>query len=244
MNGSAAAAMITRKKAVLFDLFHTLTALELTDPGGISSAEALGISRDAWNEQLLVKTRERMSGELRDPYVILERMAHAVNPSISTAVIKAVTARRIKRFKGALVNAPGESLAALDALKRMGKKLALVSNAEVSEIMGWDESPLAPFFDAVIFSCDVGAVKPEPEIYQAALDALAVSADDAAFVGDGNCSELKGARNLGITTVMMAGIIRRSAPQRVERLRADADFVIDDLRELAGLVSSGGEAAP
>ena len=36
-------------KAVIFDLFHTLTSLEVSGAPGRSTAEALGVDRDAWN---------------------------------------------------------------------------------------------------------------------------------------------------------------------------------------------------
>ena len=46
-----AAGWVREKKAVLFDLFHTLTALEISDKDGKGTHEILGVSRDAWNEQ-------------------------------------------------------------------------------------------------------------------------------------------------------------------------------------------------
>ena len=38
--------------------------------------------------------------------------------------------------------------------------------------------------DAVILSCEVGSVKPFPEIYATALDELGVAAVDAVFIDD------------------------------------------------------------
>ncbi|MCX6012008.1 MAG: hypothetical protein NTV30_01065 [Chloroflexi bacterium] len=71
--------VVTGKKAVIFDLFHTLTDIESAWPGTKMTPELLGISRDAWNEQL-EKARWRLTGEETEPYTIIKRMAHAINP--------------------------------------------------------------------------------------------------------------------------------------------------------------------
>jgi FMN phosphatase YigB (HAD superfamily) len=49
-------------------------------------------------------------------------------------------------------------------------------------------------------------VKPEPEIYRLAMRNLSVGPADCIFVGDGGSEELRGARDLGITTVMITDI--------------------------------------
>jgi FMN phosphatase YigB (HAD superfamily) len=49
-------------------------------------------------------------------------------------------------------------------------------------------------------SSEVGVQKPDPKIYQLALQQLGVTPDQAIFVGHKN-TELEGARNAGIKTV-------------------------------------------
>jgi putative hydrolase of the HAD superfamily len=51
-------------------------------------------------------------------------------------------------------------------------------------------------------------------------------------VGDGGSDELKGARDLGMTTVMMTGVIKEMWPERIEPRLPFADFVIEKLDEL------------
>jgi hypothetical protein len=44
--------------------------------------------------------------------------------------------------------------------------------------------------------------------------------------------ELEGARQLGITTVMITGIIKEIWPDKIEERKRHADFVIEKLSEL------------
>ena len=225
-------AAVKQKDAILFDLFHTLTKVESSWSAGPMSCEMLGVSKEAWNEQLLEKSRERLTGEVKDPFAIIRKMAHALNPDIPEDVVKRTTENRMKRFYNALVNVPDETIRTLRKLKSMNKKIGLVSNADVSEITGWEKSPAAEFFDSVIFSCDVGCVKPEPEIYTICMEELGVKAEQCLFVGDGGSHELEGAGNLGITTVMITRVIREIWPDRIDARKLYADYVIERLSEL------------
>lgn len=86
-----------------------------------------------------------------------------------------------------------DTAAVLDGLRGRGVKTAVVSN------IAFD---LRPAFDGVgrvdefVLSFEVGAVKPDPAIFQAALDRLGVPADRALMVGDSDEAD-GGARALG-----------------------------------------------
>lgn len=218
--------------AVLFDLFHTLTSIEAVRPPGRPTHEILGVTRDAWLEQVFGDSRDRLIGKMRDPLTMMRTMAHAIDGSISLEIIEEATRHRQRRFHNALTLIPNATGEALAALKAKGKKLGLVSNADAMEIAAWDESPVAGIFDFVAFSCDVGYAKPEPEIYEICLRKLGVGPDEAVFVGDGGSDELRGAKAVGLTTVMMTGVIREMWPERIEPRLPYADFVIEALDEL------------
>ena len=221
------------KRGIMFDLFHTLTTVESSwADGRPSTCEMLGVSREAWHEQLLERSRERLVGEVKDPVEIIRRMANAIDPGISMETIKAAAANRIERFAGALVNIPDDTLRVLRTLRDMGKRLALVSNADVSEVTAWERSPLKPFFDVVVFSCEVGHVKPEREIYELCLRRLGLAAEDCVFIGDGGSNELEGAKRVGLSTVMVTGIIEEIWPDAIAERRRHADFEVSGLREL------------
>lgn len=222
--------MIKSRQAVIFDLFHTLTAIERD--WGPFTYEILGVSHEAWNEQLLLHSPDRLEGRLTDPSEIVRTMARAINPAISNETIAKAVKSRAARFRKAVVEIPGSTQQVLVSLKQRGKKIALISNADGSEIAGWEDSPIAPLFDEVIFSCQVGSQKPKPEIYEICLRRLELPADACVFVGDGGSGELEGARSVGLTTVMITGIIEDLWPERIAPARKHADYEIKKLREL------------
>ncbi len=56
-------------------------------------------------------------------------------------------------------------------------------------------------FEAKIFSCDLGVIKPESEIYRACLDALGLEGSKILFLDD--CPEnVEGAKHAGINTIL------------------------------------------
>jgi putative hydrolase of the HAD superfamily len=63
--------------------------------------------------------------------------------------------------------------------------------------------PIKPFFDTVVFSCVAGVKKPDPRIYQLALERLKVKPQDCLYVGDGSSYELTGARKVGMHPVQI-----------------------------------------
>jgi putative hydrolase of the HAD superfamily len=218
--------------AVVFDLFHTLTSIESVTSWGRPTHEILGVTREAWLEELFENSRDRLIGRIRDPFEMISMMARALNPEISQEAIQEAVDNRTRRFENALTRIPETSRGALTRLKASGKKLGLVSNADTMEAAAWDRSPVAGLFDCALFSCDVGYAKPEPEIYEMCLEKLAAVPSEAVFVGDGGSDELKGARAVGMTTVMMTGVIGELWPERIEPRLPDADFVIARLDEL------------
>lgn len=226
---------VGQKQAIAFDLFHTLTAIESSWGQGLPfTHQMLGLSSEAWNEQLNRHSRWRLAGEELDSFAIVARMAREIDPSLTDEAIRAAVANRMRRFEAALTDIPEETTTVLRQLRARGKKLGLISNADAMEVAAWERSPLAELFDAAVLSCRVGAVKPEPAIYRICLRQLGVSAEETAFVGDGGSSELQGARAVGMTPVMIAGIIRELWPERIAELSTHADCVIEHLSELVG----------
>jgi putative hydrolase of the HAD superfamily len=94
--------------------------------------------------------------------------------------------------------------ALLDSLREDGLKLGLVSNAFDP---GWllrrdlEQMGIAQRIDVAVFSSEVGKRKPHPEIFETALTALEVAPERTLFVGDRLYEDVRGAGELGMTTV-------------------------------------------
>jgi len=87
---------------------------------------------------------------------------------------------------------------ALEAFKSAGYKLAIVSNAEGQVEADAKRFGLAKYFDVIIDSHIVGVAKPDPRIFQIALERLGVGPDEARFAGDIYSIDVEGARAAGI----------------------------------------------
>jgi FMN phosphatase YigB (HAD superfamily) len=57
----------------------------------------------------------------------------------------------------------------------------------------------------VVLSFEIGAVKPEPRIYEVACDRLHVEPRRCIFAGDGDCNELDGALAMGMVAIRVKG---------------------------------------
>ena len=89
----------------------------------------------------------------------------------------------------------------LDDLRR-DHRLGLVTNgAPDVQREKIARTALAAHFDAIVISVEVGAGKPDPRIFHAALDALGVASTDAVMVGDSLERDVAGARRAGLRTI-------------------------------------------
>jgi putative hydrolase of the HAD superfamily len=219
-------------KAVIFDLFHTLTAPEAEWSDLPWTSDVLGISRTDWYRALTVNSRQRLVGEISDPVEIVRLIAHSIDPRISPDLIARAAFFRTKRFIRVLSSIPASTLHVLRELRSRGARLGLVSNCDCSEISAWANSPLQGAFDAEVFSCHVGSAKPEPEIYLECLTRLGVAAAEAVFVGDGGSNELRGAREVGMCSILFSGVIAQMWPERIPQLAEGADAHITHLDAL------------
>lgn len=89
-------------------------------------------------------------------------------------------------------------------LKRRGFLLGIVTNTfnPEEEKSGWfKQIGIDGVWDSYADSSVLKVVKPNPEIYMAALDPIGVSPENAAFVGHAQ-HELDGAKAIGMTTIM------------------------------------------
>jgi putative hydrolase of the HAD superfamily len=225
-------------KAIIFDLFHTLTSLEVSGAPGRSTAEALGVDRDAWNRFWLADPDDYVLGHA-DIIVPVGRIARQLNPRVTDEQIRAAVAERYGRFHHALTHIEAETINGLKSLREMSYRLGLISNCGEDEAKPWPESPLAPLFDTVLFSCEVKLKKPDRRIYELCAQRLGVEPDECLYVGNGGSDELAGARRAGMTPVLLTRHLEVVNLMRIEEVEKDADWQVRTVSDLALRLQSG-----
>lgn len=219
---------------ILFDLFHTLLdgADDRRDRVVARMGEIVGVDPAALVAAYHATWRDRMvRWSARDT---VRQLARGLGGDPSDAQVEQAVALRLELASWVLNTAPASTLVALDGLRAAGWRLGLVSNATAEAAEAWSGSGLARRFDAAVFSCEVGMVKPAPGIYVAAASALGVAPESCVFVGDGADGELRGAAALGMT-------VWRTA-EHVDRAEQWPGAVIGSLAELPPLLRAAVSA--
>lgn len=119
----------------------------------------------------------------------------------------------------------------LRALKDGGKKTAILSNGTPQMLdAAIDSAGLTDALDAALSVEDVGIYKPDPRVYQLAVDRLATEPARICFVST-NAWDAAGAAHFGFKVAWL-----NRFGQARERLPGEPSAVIDSLAELPGLL--------
>ena len=95
-----------------------------------------------------------------------------------------------------------DSLPVLRELNTRGIRVAVLSNAGIDIRPCLERSGLTEFVDGIVLSYEIGAVKPDPAIFRAALERLDRPAGEALMVGDSGRDDVGGTA-LGIRTLIL-----------------------------------------
>ncbi|HET7016157.1 MAG TPA: HAD family hydrolase [Streptosporangiaceae bacterium] len=184
---------------VIFDLFHTLVhsprqvweraVADVAAINEVAPADLLDAYHQTWRrrqvEWNVEQTIRILAGRLgRSPSPAQVTQAAAVRRDVAGQVLSGVA---------------DSTLEVLDRLRAGGFGLGLTSNASAETAEAWPSSGLATRFDAAMFSCEVGAAKPDQRIYLAAMTALGAQPAQCSYIGDGADGELAAAAALGLT---------------------------------------------
>jgi putative hydrolase of the HAD superfamily len=107
------------------------------------------------------------------------------------------------------------------ALKEAGYRLGVVSNAEGRVEQDLNGAGFRGLFDTVVDSHLVGVEKPDPRIFQIALERMKVEAASAVFLGDVPAVDVAGASAAGLTPFLLDrhGLYADHGPRRVTSIR-------------------------
>jgi putative hydrolase of the HAD superfamily len=220
---------------IFFDLFFTLVTPKYNDLR--NENDVLGITKEEWeshseDNELYEK---RATGKEVVPIKIIESIIEKMGIEASDLDKNEILALREDRFKRSLVDVDLSIIEILSDLKKSGKKICLISNADIIDVTHWKASPLYNLFDETIFSYEVGYIKPETEIYNIALNRMNAKPEECVFIGDGGSDELKAAKELGIKTILTSYLLKRDE-KRLNQLKVFADYYVEDFYEIKELL--------
>ena len=126
----------------------------------------------------------------------------------------------------------------LEILKERGIKMGIVSDApRMSAWLRLAEMHLSSYFDVVITLDDSGEFKPSPNGFNKALAELSLKPRDVLFIGDHPDRDVKGAKELGMITVLARYGCTFESNEK-------ADYEIKDISELIEIVEKESLALP
>ncbi len=118
----------------------------------------------------------------------------------------------------------------LAALKRKSIGLGIISNWDCTARDILRAAGLIDYFDHIIISCEANCSKPEPAIFNLAMQTAAVGARDCIYVGDNYYDDAVGSQKVG----MPALIINRFGSMGIEEIK-DCP-VIGDISEIFNFI--------
>lgn len=224
-------------RAIFFDFSGTLERGELDIASCRKSVTSLLHSKgylvtpDQYNsaiESAMMWRRERSSyGRFEVSSVSLEReMLRILEIPASPTLIMEIEDAEYEHYHWELFPDVRKILEQISKDYRLG----IISNSRSDSVRRiLKEEALDHFFERVILSKDVGFRKPDCRIFECALTALNVTADEALFVGDSFSKDVQGAKDVGMKTIWLTHQGNDSNPM--------CDAIATELKEIPQLIA-------
>jgi HAD superfamily phosphatase (TIGR01668 family) len=130
-----------------------------------------------------------------------------------------------------------DALPTLKILRTEGYKLGIISNAgddqDVQALI--DKAGIRAYFDIILTSAAQGIRKPNPRLFQQALQHWGTPPERAVMIGDTLGADILGANNAGIYSIW---ITRRTSPDQPHQDMIFPDITVDTLSALPGLLNA------
>ena len=187
-------------RACLIDVYDTILKSVFV-PRMESLVKPLGIAVDDWLAEWDKLREDRDRGRVSIA-VSWARTLTAFGIEPEPGLIADLTRRDVE-YARANTRLYDDTVPFLRWLRSNGVLTALVSNCADSTRGQLEYLGIPPLVDALVLSCEVGSMKPYPELYVTALEELGVAAVDAVFIDD-QPTFCVGAEALGIRPVQIA----------------------------------------
>lgn len=226
-----------RYLAVIFDLFGTLADNFSTreyDEALAEMAVALSLPFDDFKKGWYSSSKARNPSA---PQGIDERVAYictGLGARRKPEQIRIAAKARYDYIRR-VMQPRTDAIEVLSHIKKQGQKIGLISDCSDEIPVIWPETPLAPLFDAAVFSCVAGFRKPDPRIYNLLTGQLNIPPEQCLYIGDGGSQELTGASKAGMNPVL----IRLDAESTEEHLSGRERWdgpTIRSLKEILDLI--------
>ena len=192
--------MTTVVRACLIDVYDTILTSQFV-PRMAAVIEPLGIDLDHWLTEWDTMREDRDRGKMTVA-ASFERTLRALGFNAEPELI-ADMSRRDAEFSRSNIRLCDDTVPFLTWLRSRGVRTALVSNCADTTRAQLDYLGVTSLVDAVVLSCEVGSIKPYPEIYVTAIEELGVAAVDAVFIDD-QPTFCVGAQAVGIRPIQIA----------------------------------------
>jgi len=113
-----------------------------------------------------------------------------------------------------------ETIDVLKDLKGRGLKLGLISNFDTRVYSVLQSLGIRQFFDTVTLSSETGHCKPDPKIFEAAVQALRVPPPQILLVGDSLHDDVEPGSRAGLISVLIDRADRHSHVNQVRRIKS------------------------
>jgi putative hydrolase of the HAD superfamily len=225
-------------KAVLFDLYDTLTYVDIQkyQKKVEMCAKICSVPIKAFEEAWKSLIVDSNLGKYRKTEDRVRTTLRLLGISDNQEYIDAIT--KIEHdFLESGIFLFEDSISTLMSLRNLGLKLSLITNASPSVRIVLNKYNIDEYIDCVIISSDVGLRKPDHRIYKISMERLKVRAQECFFVGDGNDGELDGAHELGITTICVNHTLRKYIKLK-DSAKFNIDFTVKSLGEAVDIIKS------
>ena len=194
----------------------------------IRLAERVGVTPEAMGAAFDDTRPSRNTGGHRDADADLASVLMAAGVVSTPDLMVELTALEAEALTDS-VRLYDDSLEVLRELRSRGVPTALVSNCSWNTRPIVDRLGLEAEFDAVILSHEVGAMKPQPEIYREALRRVGDPEPSRSVFVDDQVAYCDGARAVGLDTRL---IFRPEEAMEDPPASTNGHTIIQDLREL------------
>ena len=168
-------------RGALVDVYDTILKSVFTERV-TALAEPLGIEVDDWLAEFLKTRDDRDRGRLTTA-AAFGRALRACGIEPADGMVEDMM-RRDTEFNYAHTRLYDDTVPFLTWAREQGMLIAFVSNCADTTRGLLAHLGVIPLVDAVVLSCEVGSMKPSPDIYVTALADLGVAAADAVFIDD------------------------------------------------------------